>query len=48
MSALCTQCGSEVWFDAYVTMAGEITARFDYTYCPTCEGEASYTTTEVN
>jgi hypothetical protein len=43
--AVCDECGQEVWFDAYVTLGGEVVNIFDDAYCPGCSEEIKYSYT---
>lgn len=41
--AKCTECGGEVWFDAWVDLEGNVAGGpYDNTFCEQCDGEACY------
>jgi hypothetical protein len=45
--AKCDECGGEVFFDAWVSLTGELCGGpYQNTYCQVCEGEALYTVTD--
>jgi len=44
--ATCDECGSEVLFDAYADLLGNVEIMFETAFCPTCaetgDGEIKY------
>ena len=50
--AKCDDCGSEVWFDAYATLDGEVINMFETAFCSKCsetgDGEIKYAYSIVN